>query len=69
VFALGKPFQPSLMFAGKAGVYLSEAHFRPGAWGRLLASPTNIRLGSNGLPGTNTLAYHENPKIRAVKVL
>jgi hypothetical protein len=28
---------------------------------RLLASPTNIRLGWKGLPGTNTLAYYENP--------
>jgi hypothetical protein len=28
VFVLGNPFQPSLMFAGKAGAYLSEAPFR-----------------------------------------
>ncbi len=28
VFVPGKPFQPSLMFAGKTGVYLSEAPFR-----------------------------------------
>jgi hypothetical protein len=27
-FVLGKPFQPSLIFAGKAGVYPIEAHFR-----------------------------------------
>jgi len=27
VFVLGKPFQPGLMFAGKARVYLSEAPF------------------------------------------
>jgi hypothetical protein len=26
-----------------------------------LASPANIRLGWIGLPGTNTLAYYENP--------
>ncbi len=26
---------------------------------RLLALPTNIRLGWEGLPGTNTLAYYE----------
>jgi hypothetical protein len=31
------------------------------------AQPTNIRLGWKGLPGTNTLAYYENPNIRAVK--
>ncbi len=30
---------------------------------RLLASPTNIGLGWKGLPGTNTLAYYENPQI------
>jgi hypothetical protein len=27
--------------------------------GRLLASPTNIRLGWKGLSGTNTLVYYE----------
>jgi hypothetical protein len=26
-------------------------------WGRLLASPTDVRLGWKGFPGTNTLAY------------
>jgi hypothetical protein len=31
--------------------------------GRLLASPTNISLGRKILPGTNTLAYYENPQI------
>ncbi len=44
VFVSGKPFQPNLMFAGKA---------EPTA-------PTNIRLGWKGLPETNTLAYYEN---------
>jgi hypothetical protein len=28
VFVLGKPFEPNLMFAGKAKAYLSEAPFR-----------------------------------------
>jgi len=28
--------------------------------GRLLASPTNSRLGWKGLAGTNTLAYYKN---------
>ncbi len=28
--------------------------------GRLLASPTNIRLRHKGLAGTNALAYYEN---------
>ncbi len=36
-------------------------------YGRLLASPTNIRLGWKGLSETNTLAYYENPEITAVK--
>ncbi len=63
MFVLGKPFQPSLMFAVKAVAYPSEAPFR------YLASPTNIRLGWKGLPGTNTLAYYKNPLITAVKSL
>jgi hypothetical protein len=29
--------------------------------GGLLTLPTNIRLGWNGLPSTNTLAFYENP--------
>jgi hypothetical protein len=49
------------MFAGKARAYPNEAPFR------LLALPTNIRLGWKGLPGTNALGYYENPKITAVK--
>jgi hypothetical protein len=28
VFVPGKPFQPSLMFVGKAGAYPIELHFR-----------------------------------------
>ncbi len=32
-----------------------------------MASPTNVRLGCKGLPGTNTLAYFENPQITVVK--
>jgi hypothetical protein len=36
-------------------------------YGRLLASPTNIRLGWKSLPGTNTLAYYENLYITAIK--
>ncbi len=40
-----------------------EVNFLTGAllYGRLLASPENTRLGWKGLPGTNTLAYYENP--------
>jgi hypothetical protein len=61
VFVPGNPFQPSLMFTGNARVYVSGAP-ESGAplYGRFMASPTNIRLGWKGLPGTNTLAYYEN---------
>jgi hypothetical protein len=33
VFVSGKPLQPSLMFASKAGTYLSEASFGYSAQG------------------------------------
>jgi len=51
----GKPIQLSLMFARpdpNRVKHLSGAL----AWGKLLALPTNIRLGWKGLPGTNALA-------------
>jgi hypothetical protein len=32
-----------------------------------MASPTNIRLGWKGLPGTNALAYYEKSQLTAVK--
>jgi len=54
VFIPGKLFQPSLMFASKAGANLSEAGGRP------LPLHTNITLGWKSLPGTNTLAHYEN---------
>jgi hypothetical protein len=34
---------------------------------RLLALPANNTLGWKGLPGTNTLAYYENPLITEEK--
>jgi hypothetical protein len=37
--------------------------------GRLLALPSNNRLGWKGLPVTNTLAFYENSKITAIKRL
>jgi len=43
VFVPVKPFQPSVMFARKAGVYPKHLSFSP-LWGRLLALLTNIRL-------------------------
>ncbi len=38
-------------------------------WGRLLALPTNIRLGRKGLLGANTLAYYGTELITAIKLL
>ncbi len=35
--------------------------------GRLLDLPTNVRLGWESLPGTNTLAYYEHSKFKTVK--
>jgi hypothetical protein len=55
-------FPASLMFVGKGGAYLSEVPFRVlqgTSEGRLLALPTNIRLGWKDLQGTNTLAYYK----------
>jgi hypothetical protein len=51
VFAPGKPFQPTLMFIGKAIC---------STLGRLLALLTNNRLGWKDLPRTNPLAYYVN---------
>jgi hypothetical protein len=45
----GKYFQPSLMYAGKAGTFLSEATAK--FLGRLLALSTNISLVWKGLSG------------------
>jgi hypothetical protein len=41
--------------------YLLSTNIHSGAplYGRLLALPTNIRLGWKGLPGRNALAYYE----------
>jgi hypothetical protein len=41
------------MFVNKAGAYPSKAPFQ----GRLLALPSNIRLGWKNLPRANDLAY------------
>ncbi len=60
VFVPGKPFQSSLMFAGKAGVTRVKLLSGAPLFGRLLALPANIRLGWKCLPGINTLAYYEN---------
>jgi hypothetical protein len=59
MFVTGRPFQPNLMFEGKARSLPR--------WD--LPILTNIRLGWKGLQRTNTLAYYEHSKITAVKGL
>ncbi len=59
MFAAGKTFQKSIVFARKAGAYPIETPFRALIQGRLLALPTNNKLGWKCLPGTNALAYYE----------
>ncbi len=55
--ALGKHFQLTLLFVGKArSLPKSEVPGRS-SLGYCLVLPTNIRVGRKGLPGTNTLAY------------
>ncbi len=49
------------MFVNKAGTYLSEA-----LKDRLLALPTNIRIGWKGLLVTNPLAHYEHLKITVI---
>jgi len=51
VFDLGRPFQSSTMFVGKAGAYPSEATDK---------CHINIKLGWKSWPGTNILAYCEH---------
>jgi hypothetical protein len=52
------------MFSDKARAYPSEPPFRYSTnRARLLALPTNIRLGWKSFPGTNTLAYYKNSYI------
>ncbi len=57
MFALGKPFQPSvIMFVGKArSLPYSGAPERFFTW--FGAFPVNAILSCEGLPGTNSLAY------------
>jgi len=56
VFVPGKPFQPSLMFVGKAR-RLPQSGAPERRFTQLGSGlPVNIRLGWKGLPGTNTLA-------------
>jgi hypothetical protein len=52
----GKPFQPSLMFVGKARV----EHLKGTLIGKALALVTNVGLGWKGLPLTIAIAYSDN---------
>jgi hypothetical protein len=47
------------MIAGKAGTYGVKHISGAPLYDRLLALPTNIRVGWKGLPGTNPPAYYE----------
>ncbi len=55
MFVPGEPLKTSVMFAGKAGAYMSEAPFRCSILGLAPGLPTNIRLGWNSLLGTSSL--------------
>jgi len=57
VFVPEKPIQSSIMFVSKVRVYPVKHLLGAPFYGRLLALPTDIRLGWKCLPGTNTLAY------------
>jgi len=52
VVVLDKPFQPSLMFVGKAGAYPSESPLRCSTLGQAPALFVNLRLDWKGLPET-----------------
>jgi hypothetical protein len=51
------------MFVGESKTLLAGAPH----YGRLLACPTNIRLGWKGLPWRNNLSYKENSQITDVR--
>ncbi len=56
---LGKTFQPNLMFSGKARANPGVEYQKALHLGKILDLPTNIRLGWEGLPDTNTVAYYK----------
>ncbi len=60
MFVPGKPFQLSLMFAGKARGQPRGEHLKD-------ILPANIGIGWKGLPGTNALAYYKKAWLTAVK--
>jgi hypothetical protein len=62
-FVNGSHFHSRVIFARKAGVYLSRATHR------ILALPVNIRQGWKWLAITNALAYNDTILFTAVKSL
>ncbi len=56
-FVPDRSFQPSLMFVSKAEPTQEEGLLGAPHLGRLIASPTSIRLGWKDLSWRNTLAY------------
>ncbi len=48
-----------LVYCLRAAAYPSEEHMKSALLGQVLTLPANTRLGSRGLPGTNTVAYYE----------
>ena len=57
MFVPGKPFQSSLMFVRKGRNLPYSGTLLTLLIGQALALITYIRLGWEGLPGTNDLAY------------
>jgi hypothetical protein len=56
-----RPFQPNLILVGKARSLLSSLAPKRYSLGQLPGIRINIRQGWKGLPGTNTIAFYENP--------
>ncbi len=67
MFVPGKPFQPCLCLRVRPGWYPRVEH--PESCYTQVGSglTLNTRLGLKGLPGTNTLAYYENPYFHSTK--
>ncbi len=65
MFGIVSHFHSILVFADKTGAYPSEQISGAAILSRPLSLPANTRLGSKGLPETNT--YYENPLITTVK--
>jgi hypothetical protein len=63
VFVHGKPFQPSLVFAGKAGAYPKGECLKG-----IQALLKNIRLGCKSLPGRKALANYISSSVMKKKV-